>query len=199
MLSYDFSKWSPEGADDTIRDDDVVPSDGEPLPVSFRVYTPKEIKEKPLVKTAPPPPVDSGFSNVSDVVEVAKSFGTRGLVMRIALGGLGALIAVGLIGGLASLADDTPAHATAATAPPTPTLTYVAPVATAPPTPAAAVAPIVTPVVTRVETAPPAEDAIELPDRPGRPRPRAAGRTRPSILTPPSNANGKHIIRDNPY
>jgi hypothetical protein len=111
-LSYDFSRWNCPGESD-IREsepDNAGAEAEEQGPVSFKVYTPAEIKLAPMPvrRTPPPPPPDDGIKDVHEALEIAKSLGPKGLLARFGVGvAAGALMLVALIG-FAFLADDTP-------------------------------------------------------------------------------------------
>ena len=189
VLSYDFSRWNNPGeADELPANDEAWPDSSGVTPVSFKVYTPQEIKAAPLPvrRTPPPPPPEDGIKDVQEALAIAKELGPRGLLARFGVGVVaGAMILVSLIM-FATLADDTPETRGILTA-----STETTPISAAPLTMAIAPAPTAYELIGDLDAPPSDPSYIELPDqaaptktakRGGKP---AAGAKRTIVRTSP--------------
>lgn len=115
MLTYDFSRWNnPAGLDDFEDDGDgggdalAASLDRPSGSLSFKIYTPDEIKAQPIRRSPPPPPPpEEGIKDVREMLELAREIGPTHLLTRFGVGALaGGLMLIALVG-FALLVDDT--------------------------------------------------------------------------------------------
>jgi hypothetical protein len=177
----------------------LAPPEEDAVPVTFRVYTPNDIKSKRFFKApASIPAPDPGLRDVREALAVAQELGPRALVTRLVVGGLvGAIVLASVMWFVGS--DDTSDHADGRAlaslvdlAPPP--ATSLLPAVAAPTTAAAPATTAMMGVPVHVYSTD--DGTIELP---ATPPPSGSGARRVARAAKKADANHGTIVRVSPF